>query len=75
MLVHSYGRPVDPNKLLESIATKYNESATEVLLSPLGADDLQHSANWEAVKSHISTLSPSNVHEHCSIVQRKTTKS
>ena len=65
MMVHSYPRPVDPNKLLDYIASKHNEPSIEVLLSPSGVDDLQHSANWETVKKYISTLSPSNVHEHC----------
>ena len=70
MLVHSYPRPVDPNKLLEMVAVKYNESPLEDLLSLSRADDLRHSANWESVKNYISRLSPSNVHEHCPFVQR-----
>ena len=65
VMVNSFPKPVDPNKVLELVAQRRNEPSVDVLMSNSRVDDLQHAANWETVKEYFETLNPSNVHVHC----------
>ena len=62
--------PVDGNKLLEALAQKRSEPSTHDLMGSSRVDDLQHSANWETVRTYISELGPNCLHVHSQFLQR-----
>ena len=72
LMVHSYPKPVDCNKLLEVLAQKHSEPSINLLLNRSEVDDLQHAANWETVRSYIESSNPENVHVHCPLIHRPT---
>ena len=65
ILVNSYPRPIDCNKLLEFLAQKHSEPSTHILMNPSGVDDLQLAANWDTCHTYMSSLCSENVHVHC----------
>ncbi|DBA92180.1 TPA: hypothetical protein ACH3X1_015893 [Trebouxia sp. C0004] len=70
LMVHYYPRAGGCKVLLDVLAQQNQEPSPERLAGGFGLDDLQHTANWQAVVFYVESLDASGVHGHCPLRPR-----
>ncbi len=65
MMVHYYPRAGGYKVLLDVLAQQNQEPSAERLAEGSGLDDLQHTADWQAVVQYVESLDASDVRGHC----------
>jgi hypothetical protein len=65
MMVHYYPRAGGYKVLLDVLAQQNQEPSAECLAEGSGLDDLQHTADWQAVVQYVESLDANDVRGHC----------
>ncbi len=65
MMVHYYPRAGGYKVLLDVLAQQNQEPSAECLAGGSGLDDVQHTADWQAVVLYVKSLDASGVRGHC----------
>jgi len=65
MMVHYYPRAGGYKVLLDILAQQNQELSAECLAGGSGLNDLQHTADWQAVVLYVESLDASGVRGHC----------
>lgn len=69
-VVRRHPRTFNINLLLERLAQQNSEPLPEQLMEASDVDDLQHSANWEAVVHHVMNTDADGLHWHVPLLQQ-----